>query len=120
MNMALKVDVLEAQKMDGMNKPIDLVHLSNLTMGDRELQLDVLKMFLAQIPNYLDMIKQSDTQEEIYRTAHTIKGAASSVGAFNLANLAKKAEASNLFPMVEILAELNEITDYVSDIASED
>lgn len=119
MDMALKADVFKAQKLEGVSKPIDLVHLSSLTMGDKELQLDVLKMFLAQIPNYLEMIKQSDTHDEIYRAAHTLKGAASNVGAFNLADLARRAEDSNSFPISEILSELNDITEYISELASE-
>lgn len=119
MAMALKADVLQACKFDGTEKPIDLVHLSRLTMGDRALEIDVLKMFLAQIPTYIEMIKSAKTDKEIYVASHTIKGAASSVGAFNLADLARNAEKIGVFDLNAILAEMGLITDYVSMLASE-
>lgn len=119
MGMALKVDVAEACKSAGTEKPIDLVHLSRLTMGDKDLELDVLKMFLAQIPNYLQMMKSAQSSDEVYVAAHTIKGAASNVGAFSLAQMARDAEQSQSFAQQEILAEFSKITEYVSLLASE-
>lgn len=119
MSMALKVDVAEACKSAGTEKPIDLVHLSRLTMGDKDLELDVLKMFLTQIPNYLEMMKSAKNSDEIYVAAHTIKGAASNVGAFSLAQMARDAEQSQRFEMQNIVNEFSEITEYVSFLASE-
>ncbi len=119
MGMALKIDVVEACKCAGTEKPVDLVHLSRLTMGDKDLELDVLKMFLAQIPSYLEMIKSASTKDEIYNAAHTVKGAAANVGAFPLANLARDAEQTHEFSMKEILDEFSRITEYVSMLSSE-
>lgn len=119
MGMALKADVVEACKCDGTEKPIDLVHLSRLTMGDKDLELDVLKMFLAQIPNYLEMIKSANTPDEIYVAAHTLKGAASNVGAFALADLARDAEKTHQFAKQDILDEMGKITEYVAVISKE-
>jgi len=120
MGMALKVDVAEACRCHGTEKPIDLVHLSKLTMGDKVLELDVLKMFLAQIPLYIEMIKNSNTPDEIYRTAHTLKGAASNIGAFPLAQMAARAEKSRQFEMSEIISELGLITEYVAELSAEE
>ncbi len=119
MGMALKADVVEACKCAGAEKPVDLVHLSRLTMGDRDLELEVLKMFLAQIPNYIEMIKSAKTEQEIYVASHTIKGAASNVGAFKLAELARNAEKHSAFDLKVILSEMGLITDYVSMLSSE-
>ena len=119
MGMALKVDVTEAVKDAGVVKPIDLVHLSKLTMGDRDLELEVLKMFLVQIPYYLDTIKSARTPDEVYVAAHTIKGASVNVGAFHLADLARDAENSGDFPLQDILDEMARITEYVSMLSSE-
>ncbi len=58
MSMALKADVTQACRYEGTEKPVDLVHLSKVTMGDRGLELEVLKMFLTQIPNYISTITQ--------------------------------------------------------------
>jgi len=120
MGMALKVDVAEACKCEGTEKPIDLVHLSKLTMGDKVLELDVLKMFLAQIPFYVDMIKNSQTPDEVYRTAHTMKGAASNIGAFPLAQMAACAEKNREFNIQEMISELGLITEYVAALSAED
>lgn len=119
MGMALKADVAEACKCAGTEKPVDLVHLSRLTMGDRDLELEVLKMFLAQIPHYIEMMKSAKTDDEIYVASHTIKGAASNVGAFKLADLARSAEQSRVFDIKMMLVEMGLITDYVSFLASE-
>ena len=119
MGMALKIDVAEACKCAGTEKPVDLVHLSRLTMGDRDLELEVLKMFLAQIPSYLELIKSADSKEEIYNAAHTVKGAAANVGAFPLADLARNAEENHEFSMQAILDEFSRITEYVSMLSSE-
>ena len=119
MGMALKVDVAQACKCSGAEKPIDLVHLSRLTMGDKALELDVLKMFLAHIPNYIEMIKSAKSEGEIYMAAHTLKGAARNVGAFQLADIAGEAEKNNEFSMKSILHEMGEIADYISILASE-
>jgi len=119
MSMALKVDVAEACKSAGTEKPIDLVHLSRLTMGDKDLELDVLKMFLAQIPNYIEMMKTAQSSDEIYVAAHTIKGAASNVGAFSLAQMARDAEQNQRFAIQDTLDELSMITEYVSLLAAE-
>lgn len=119
MGMALKVDVAKACQFAGTEKPVDLVHLSTLTMGDKALEHDVLKMFLAQIPHYIYMIKASQTPDEVYRAAHTIKGAASNIGAFRLANLAGFAEENKHFDMASIMVELSAITEYVAELCSE-
>lgn len=119
MNMALKVDVAEACKAAGTDKPIDLVHLSRLAMGDKDLELDVLKMFLAQIPNYLQMMTSAQNSDQIYVAAHTIKGAASNVGAFSLAQMARDAEQNQCFDKKDILDEFSRITEYVSLLALE-
>ena len=47
MPMALKRDVAHAARAAGNAKPVDLVHLSALTMGDRDLEREVLGVFLT-------------------------------------------------------------------------
>ena len=118
MSMALKADVVKACKSAGTEKPVDLVYLSSVTMGDRDLELEVLGMFLAQIPNYIQLINSAKTKQEIYLAAHTVKGAASNVGALRLAELARNAENSGKFDLNSILAELDLITKYVSLLSS--
>lgn len=72
--------------------PIDLVHLANQTMGDRGLELEVLRMFDATVRSYFARLEESTTVEELTRHLHTIKGAAAGIGAVAIRDLAAAAE----------------------------
>jgi HPt (histidine-containing phosphotransfer) domain-containing protein len=71
-------------------RPIDLVHLARQTMGDKVLEVEVLHMFARQARACLQEIG-SGSAEKAKAGAHRLKGAASAVGAF------KVAEAANAF-----------------------
>jgi len=117
MGMALKSDVTKACSQMGTQKPLDLVHLSSLTMGDRGLELDLLKMFAGQIEQYQDSLKNScDDTDDLKRVAHTIKGAAKSVGAFGLAELAQKAEDTGYADLKEFEEEMKAIRGYICEL----
>jgi PAS domain S-box-containing protein len=82
-------------------------------MDDQDLAEDILKGFLADIPKKIQQLSQAiqskdSTQSE--RVAHTIKGAAYSVGGAPLAKLASELEAmarsNHLDAMAERLSEL--------------
>lgn len=119
MGMALKADVAEACKNAGTEKPVDLVHLSTITMGDKTLELEVLKMFIVQIPEYINMLKSANDKASVYMAAHTLKGASSNIGAFPLANIAKQAEDTGVIQLQEFVSELGKIADYVSELSAE-
>lgn len=116
MGMALKADVTEACTKMGTQKPIDLVHLSRLTMGDRNLELDLLKMFAAQISQYQDTLKACVNSAEVKRAAHTIKGAARSIGAFRLSEIAQEAEDTGVADQDNFDNELMTIKRYISEL----
>ena len=118
MGMALKADVALACRKAGTSKPIDLVHLSNQTMGDRNLEVEILKMFLAQIEHYIDMAEAASDKEEVHRAAHTIKGAARSVGAVDLAEIAQMAERNERFEIEPLCAEFDRITAYIGELCA--
>ncbi len=116
MAMALKADVVQACREAGTAKPIDLVHLSRQTMGDRNLEIEVLKLFSAQLSQYLEMAKSAESSEEIYRVAHTIKGAARGVGATELSEIALAAERSERFDINQLSDEFDRIYTYIHEI----
>lgn len=116
MNMALKADVAIARRENGTEKPIDLVHLSSLTMGDRSLELEILKMFSGQTTQFLSSIEAANDVEAIKRVSHTIKGAAKSIGAFRLADIAAEGEEAGKLDEAAICAELLSIKSYISEI----
>lgn len=72
--------------------PIDLVHLARQTLGDRALQLEILRLFDQQISIYFARVRNSDDDHEIAMGLHTLKGASLGVGAGSLADIAKAAE----------------------------
>lgn len=73
-------------------RPIDLVHLAKQTMGDKVLEIEVLQMFARQARTCLQEIG-SGNGDAAKAGAHRLKGAASAVGAFKVAEAAEAFEA---------------------------
>lgn len=101
--MAEKIDELsfEVSKVSGSGeaphkhqtlRPIDLVHLAKYTMGDTELEAEILGMFAKQSQVYFGQLEKAASAKEWQMAAHTLKGSARSVGACHVAGLAKEAE----------------------------
>ena len=72
--------------------PVDLVHLTNQTLGDRGLELEVLRMFDVTARTYFSRIESSTSVDELLRHLHTLKGAAAGIGAVAIRDLAAAAE----------------------------
>ena len=75
------------------SKPVDLVHLARYTLGNRELEHEVLELFSRQSVVYLARLSDAKTDREWLEAAHTIKGSARAIGAWRLGTCAEKAEA---------------------------
>ena len=118
MDMALKSDVASACRDEGSEKPVDLVYLSSLTMGDRNLEKEILSMFCAQLDQYLEALAKSDERSDLNKAAHTLKGAARSIGAFRLADLASAVEAGASLNMSEVEAEADQVPTYIENLAA--
>lgn len=74
------------------DRPVDLVHLSRYTLGNRSLEREVLQLFLTQSQIYLDRLKGADDEKAWHDAAHTIKGSARGIGAWHLVTSAEAAE----------------------------
>jgi HPt (histidine-containing phosphotransfer) domain-containing protein len=72
-------------------RPIDLVHLSRMTLGDRALERDVLMLFDRQIDMLMQRIETA-AAPIASAAAHTMKGSAQGIGAFALATAAGQVE----------------------------
>jgi HPt (histidine-containing phosphotransfer) domain-containing protein len=72
--------------------PIDIAHLSRHTAGDRRLGREVLGIFRDQAANYLSALEDAEDSATWRHAAHTLKGAASAIGAHKVAKLAAVAE----------------------------
>lgn len=72
-------------------RPIDLVHLARQTLGDRELEREILQLMACQVES-CDARIDLATAAERRSLAHAIKGAARNVGAFALGDAAEAVE----------------------------
>jgi HPt (histidine-containing phosphotransfer) domain-containing protein len=72
-------------------RPVDLVHLSRQTMGDRAIETEVLAMFLHQALTARESIATGGLKER-KSLAHALKGSALGVGAFAVAECASEIE----------------------------
>ena len=73
-------------------RPIDLVHLARQCLGDENLELEILRMFDATLASYCARLRLATTFDELALNLHSIKGAASGVGAWAVADTAKALE----------------------------
>lgn len=73
-------------------RPIDLVHLAKQCLGDENLEFEVLRLFDTTLATYMERLQLATTFDELALNFHALKGAASGVGAWNIADLAKAME----------------------------
>ena len=70
------------------DRPVDLVHLAKYTMGNRELEHEVLNLFCKQSLIYLDRLRNAADNQTWKEAAHTLKGSAKGIGAWHVADVA--------------------------------
>jgi len=94
------------------DRPVDLVHLARHTLGDRELEREVLNLFARQSVIYLDRLKHA-RGAAVKAAAHTIKGSAKGIGAWRVADCAEALETGGERPKGarELIAHLEEAID---------
>ncbi len=76
----------------GGSRPIDLVHLSRYTLGNRSLENELLGLFRSQADVYLARLDDGADDKEWKNAAHSRKGSARGLGAWALDDLAEEAE----------------------------
>lgn len=76
----------------GRRDPIDLGHLTRQTQGDRGLEIEVLRLFDAQLPVYFARIRETRDHAALAMGLHTLRSASLGVGATVLARMAGAAE----------------------------
>jgi HPt (histidine-containing phosphotransfer) domain-containing protein len=74
------------------SRPVDLVHLSRYTLGERALEREVLELFCAQSAIYVERLRAASSDKEWKDAAHSLKGSAKAIGAWRVAALAERAE----------------------------
>ncbi|MEM8750814.1 MAG: Hpt domain-containing protein [Pseudomonadota bacterium] len=99
-------------------QPIDLVHLSRQTLGDRDLEQEILALFRSQSQLYLQRLEHSKTRDERKLAAHTILGSARGIGAWDVAEIVRHVEddldhLSHLDGLIEAVERVN---DYIGEL----
>ena len=69
--------------------PIDWTHLSRFTLNDKALEHEVLGLFAMDAPRYLAKMVGARGRKDWIEAAHTLKGSARAVGAWNVAEYAE-------------------------------
>ena len=75
------------------SRPVDLVHLSRYTLGERALEREVLELFCSQSLVYLERLRTAGSHKDWKDAAHSLKGSATAIGAWRAAAAAASAEA---------------------------
>jgi HPt (histidine-containing phosphotransfer) domain-containing protein len=86
------VKAVESVILQRAGRPIDLVHLAKQCLGDEHLEYEILRLFDTTIKTYFARIQAATAPDDLRLNLHSIKGAATGVGAWTIADLAKSAE----------------------------
>ncbi len=71
---------------------IDLAHLDQYTLGDLSLQSELLHLFRIQLQNQAEELFSCSEEAKWRSAVHTLKGAARSIGAGQVADVAEELE----------------------------
>lgn len=101
----------------GNGHPIDFQHLARQTMGNRDLEAEVLRLFAREARSALDRLPR-EADAERRATAHRLKGAARGVGAFRIAETAEAIEHRPADPalLARLAGRIAEAEDFISGL----
>ncbi len=127
----IAISVIDTNSIDAV---IDWQHLHQLSENNREFELELLEMFVADATEHIEMAKNafcvsysseaiaSDNFEEIKRQAHHLKGSSANVGATTMhvaANqLEQLADQSDLTGFAELILELEKSVKQIKQFLS--
>jgi HPt (histidine-containing phosphotransfer) domain-containing protein len=75
-------------------RPLDLAHLSRQTLGDRDLEREVLAIFRRQARQVLFQLEAMTDPNNRLQIAHALNGSAKGVGAWRVAEAAEALESA--------------------------
>lgn len=95
---------------------LDLDHLSQQTLGNRDLQRQILELFLGHSRQQVELLKESTGRREQREAAHAIVGSARAIGAFDVARIAgeiERGEGSAEAEFVALAKAVEETRDFI-------
>ena len=100
------------------DRPIDLVHLARMTLGERSLEREVLSLFDRQSTLLLARMR-SAAPGGMLTLAHTLKGSARGIGAWRVARAAEAREVADAAGAGAALAALDAATNEARALIAE-
>ena len=92
------------------DQPIDLDHLSRMTLGERSLEREVLELFDRQADMLITRMR-AGTPPVAAASAHTLKGSARGIGAWRVAAAAAAVEQAKAAELKAALSALDAAID---------
>jgi HPt (histidine-containing phosphotransfer) domain-containing protein len=99
------------------DRPIDLVHLARMTLGERSLEREVLQLFDRQ--STLLIARMRAAPAGVATLAHTLKGSARGIGAWRVARAAEALEGADAADRGAALDRLAAATDEARGLIAE-
>lgn len=103
------------QSVDAMEEVLDLDHLSRMTLGDRDLESEVLRLFDRQAAIMTDRLRGA-TAAVVASCAHTLKGSGRGIGAWRLARVAEQVERSVAAGAADLIGPSEQLIGAVDEI----
>jgi HPt (histidine-containing phosphotransfer) domain-containing protein len=99
-------------------RPVDLGHLARQTMGDRDLEREVLALFVQQSLTVRDQITDADARQRVL-LAHGLKGSARAIGAFAVADCAAiiEKQPEDVRALKRLGTLIEEVRDFIAGIS---
>ncbi|HVY00733.1 MAG TPA: Hpt domain-containing protein [Pseudorhodoplanes sp.] len=116
-----RIAPVSAPPLAPIERPIDLEHLSRMTLGDRSLEREVLQLFERQATMMLTRMEEGPAAAAA-AAAHTLMGSARGIGAWSLAKAAERVEAvalagAQIAPaLAELKSALAEVRIVIADL----
>lgn len=86
----------DARTQGGFEDPaVDFDHLQRFTMGNRDLECEVLNLFRTQSKLLVEKLHQAGDDRAWLEAAHTLKGSAAGIGAWRVQDAAARVEKLN-------------------------
>ncbi len=102
--------------------PIDLVRLAANTLGNRDLEIQVLRLFMTQSASAMSRLATENDSDVLKDIVHTLKGSARAVGAGAVAACCERLEGSGQAGVDADFNGLHEAVDqanaYIDDLLS--
>jgi hypothetical protein len=113
---------VSAPPLAPVERPIDLEHLTRMTLGERSLECEVLRLFDRQALMLMERMRES-AAPAVAAFAHTLKGSARGIGAWPVARAAEMVElaastdgADVKTPLVRLGACIDEARAVIADL----